>query len=60
MNTISLVTLSRMGKLLFNLMILRLLAYDKANEINYDCIFLDLNMPIMDGFEACKRIKIDI
>lgn len=23
----------------------------------YDIIFLDLNMPIMDGFEACKRIK---
>ena len=23
---------------------------------NYDFIILDLNMPIMNGFEACERI----
>ena len=28
----------------------------KQEPIHYDIIFLDLNMPIMDGYEACKRI----
>ena len=23
----------------------------------FDVIILDINMPIMDGFEACERIK---
>ena len=29
----------------------------KAKEEIYDCIILDVMMPIMDGFEAIKRIR---
>lgn len=31
---------------------------DSNNEApkHFDAIILDLNMPIMDGFEACKQI----
>lgn len=25
--------------------------------VNYDLIILDLNMPVMDGFLACKKIN---
>ena len=25
--------------------------------VNYELIILDLNMPIMDGYEACQRIN---
>ncbi len=32
-------------------------AIDKALSNDYDCIILDIMMPIMDGFEACKKIK---
>lgn len=32
-------------------------ALDKAKEEIYDCIILDIMMPIMDGFEAVKRIR---
>lgn len=32
-------------------------AFDKAKEEIYDCIILDVMMPIMDGFEAIKRIR---
>lgn len=32
-------------------------ALDKAKEEIYDCIILDIMMPIMDGFKAVKRIR---
>ena len=38
--------------------------YNKDNQmkmaveepVHFDIIFLDLNMPIMNGYEACKKI----
>ncbi len=35
----------------------RLAAFNKSKTTKYDFILLDIHMPIMDGFEACKRIK---
>jgi len=32
-------------------------AFMLAKQIQYDIIIMDLNMPVMDGFEACKKIK---
>ena len=32
-------------------------ALQKATITNFDLIIMDLNMPVMDGFEACKKIK---
>ncbi|WMW80183.1 response regulator [Undibacterium cyanobacteriorum] len=32
-------------------------AIEKANQKNYTCIFLDIMMPGIDGYEVCKRIK---
>ncbi|TXI89199.1 MAG: response regulator [Burkholderiaceae bacterium] len=32
-------------------------AIAKANEKKYTCIFLDIMMPGIDGYEVCKRIK---
>ncbi len=32
-------------------------AVEKAKEVNYDLILMDIRMPIMDGFEAISRIK---
>ncbi len=32
-------------------------AYEKAVKNNYDVIFLDLQMPVMDGFEALEKMK---
>ena len=32
-------------------------AFDRAKEKKYDCIILDVMMPIMDGFEVVKRIR---
>ena len=29
----------------------------KLNCRQYDIIFLDLDMPILNGYEACKKIK---
>lgn len=30
--------------------------FDKDEPLHFDIIILDLNMPIMNGYEACKRI----
>lgn len=32
-------------------------ALDMAQKYNYDLIFMDIQMPVMDGVTACKRIK---
>ncbi len=32
-------------------------AIEKANQKKYTCIFLDIMMPGIDGYEVCKRIK---
>ncbi|WP_456396917.1 hybrid sensor histidine kinase/response regulator [Desulfurobacterium sp.] len=32
-------------------------AYEKAVKNDYDVIFLDLQMPVMDGFEALKKMR---
>lgn len=32
-------------------------AWHKATQHVYDIIFLDINMPIMDGINACQRIR---
>ena len=32
-------------------------AIDKALKEDYDCIILDIMMPNLDGFSACKKIK---
>lgn len=32
---------------------------EKAAQSKPDVILLDVNMPIMDGWEACKRLKAD-
>jgi CheY-like chemotaxis protein len=34
-------------------------AVDKARNEKPDLIFLDILMPVMDGFEACSRLKKD-
>jgi len=33
------------------------IAVDKASNGNYNLILMDLNMPVMDGFEATKQIR---
>jgi len=30
---------------------------DKVNENLYDCIILDVMMPVMDGFETVKQMR---
>ncbi|MBQ6334113.1 MAG: response regulator transcription factor [Erysipelotrichaceae bacterium] len=32
-------------------------AIEKVRNGNYDCVILDIMMPELDGFSACKRIK---
>jgi two-component system sensor histidine kinase BarA len=32
-------------------------AWQKASQSHYDVIFMDINMPVMDGITACQRIK---
>ncbi|MFW5974567.1 MAG: response regulator, partial [Bacteroidota bacterium] len=33
-------------------------AVEKASEKDYDLIFMDLHMPLMDGYEATSRIRV--
>ena len=33
------------------------LAFEKYKENNYDLIFMDINMPVMDGLETLKEIR---
>ena len=35
------------------------LAIEKAKEQNPDLIVLDIMMPVLDGYETCRRIKRD-
>lgn len=32
-------------------------AWQKASQAHYDLIFMDINMPVMDGITACQRIQ---
>ena len=32
-------------------------ALEKVRDNDYDCIILDIMMPKLDGFSACKQIK---
>lgn len=32
-------------------------ALQKASQFHYDVIFMDINMPVMDGITACQRIQ---
>lgn len=32
-------------------------AFDKIMEKDYDLIFMDMEMPVMDGIEACQKIR---
>lgn len=32
-------------------------AIEKVRNNNYDCVILDIMMPVLDGYTACKRIK---
>jgi CheY-like chemotaxis protein len=34
-------------------------ALEKVPEVNPDLILMDVRMPRMDGYEACKRLKAD-
>ncbi len=36
-----------------------LVALEKLNESRFDLILMDMQMPVMDGFETMKRIRLD-
>ena len=48
-----------MGKLemVINSFCFSLVAVDKSRSRAFDVIILDLDMPIMSGYEACRKIK---
>jgi CheY-like chemotaxis protein len=48
--------LSRLGVSHVDIVDNGLKAVEKTEEVTYDLILMDVDMPVMDGFEACERI----
>jgi len=45
------------GQEAFNLVIQNEQSYCQGGNRHYDLIFLDLDMPVLNGYEACNYIK---